>query len=218
MKSLLSLSVAALGLSLSAALASAAVSPFDPNLLSFKPEAASTQLGTYEVDNVNDNDFGGPGRDFVFNSNDTHQLLVIHGFDSAIATIRIWSTDLRPIEVTIKSSTIDQSSLVAADYSALVPLTTPLQPLWQSIAAFPAVGSPGAPTADPTYVEFSVAAPAGTKSLFFDFGSANDTCCSPGFTRISEVQAFAPAVPEPAALGLAAAGLLGVALARRRRA
>lgn len=191
---------------LAAAPAMAAPMISDPNLLSglaaIPGDAASSSVfnASYDLPFATNGIGGGPGADFVFDPNDSDQRLAITGFNSAIVDVRIWSGDLRPNQVTIESSTTSKISLTAADYeTTLVPLTS-------------LVGQFNPPSGQ-GYVDFAVSAPAGTKSIFFDFGAGQDTTPSPGFDRISEVQAFAP---EPASLGLLGLGGLSL-LARRRR-
>lgn len=125
--------------------------------------------------------------------------LVVHGFESDVERVRLWSLNdgsyWVPDAVTIKSSLSNISSLEAGDYETLLlPVTEILAEDW---TFDPNVGPNYA------YVDFLVSAPAGTQSLFFDFGVGSGLNVE---TRIVEVQAFA-VVPEPQTWVMMALGL-----------
>ncbi len=85
---------------------------------------------------------------------------------------------------------------------------------WLANGVVPGTVNPSYPQDGIYYVDLTVAMPA-TNALFFDFGiSPTRTTLSTGNGGIlvDEIQA----IPEPASIGLAAAGSIGL-LARRRR-
>jgi hypothetical protein len=59
------------------------------------------------------------------------------------------------------------------------------------------------------YKEFLVNAAAGTKSLYFNFGTTGGGDVGWNIARISEIQAFA-AVPEPSTVALLASGVMAL--------
>lgn len=167
----------------------------DANLLSGKPVVASSLYSasfdpSYATDGTaNDQVFQGPWD----GGTDTDMRLVIHGLGSGFNLIRLWEdlTDPNrvPAQVTIRSSRSDMTSLAPASFETALGSVANL--------FFNADG----------YVDISVIAPAGTQSLFLEFGGVDALGQSYG-VRISEVQAFM--VPEPATLVLAAGGLIGL--------
>ena len=123
----------------------------------------------------------------VFADGDVQQRLVIHGFNSAVGLIRIWRGEDRIAQqVTIKSSLFDLSSLNAADYGTTLASLSSLS------------------FNDAGYVDIAVKAPAGTQSLFFDFGNRTEYYPTAGWpqpagVRTMEIQAFATVPTFPAA-------------------
>lgn len=120
---------------------------------------------------------------------DSNPRLAISGFNSAIHTIRLWGDDDIVVKsVAIRSSTHDQQSLAAQDYeTVLVPRTDCADmSRWTFLGEDSVDGS--------YYMDFVVHAPAGTKSLLFDFGAAE-------WIRVQEVQAFAGAAPMAERIG-----------------
>ena len=130
---------------------------------------------------------GAPGTgDFVFDRPDDDQRLTIHGFNSSVGTVRNLGRNLRPLQVAIYSSTTDTASLTNTSFETQLVSSVSLASRWT-----PADNNT-------VYAQFNVAAPAGTRSLFFDFGAGNDTTGDTGFARVCEVQAFA--TPEPSTM------------------
>jgi hypothetical protein len=191
-----------------------AVSVYEGNLLTNKPVVTSSQFNTdtYAAINAVDGE-GGDGavnNDFVFANNDADQRLIVHGFNSEVKLVRVWTgSDIPPLVVTIKSSTedlADVNSFTGSSVTTLVdaaPLANGWKTDWEGR----------------WYRDFIVNALAGTQSLFFDFGDTNGNPNfgpGAGFARILEVQAFA--VPEPSVIALFATGLVGLlAYAWRKR-
>lgn len=166
----------------------------DSNLLSGKPVVVSSDVDgtttTYDATYATD----GTIKDQVFKGtadggSDNDWRMAIHGFNSEINKIRIWRdwTDANrlPSRVVIKSSVNDKASLVANDYETLLTSTV--------VTLSPDAFAEG-------YVTINVNAPAGTKSLFLDFGNVDSNGNAYG-VRVAEVQAFA--VPEPASITMA---------------
>lgn len=175
----------------------------DPNLLSGKTVTTSSEyvkdLGWFPASAAVDGNPLGT----IFDYADPDQRLVVSGLDTAVNLIRLWrdpQPDRIPARVLIKSSaTANNGSLVDSDYGTTLLATV-------SPISFGAGG----------YADFSVAAPVGTKSLFFDFGQYDSNGNSHG-VYIKEIQAF-NTVPEPAAIVMLATGLLSLlAYAWRRR-
>lgn len=131
----------------------------------------------------------------VFADGDTDMRMVIHGFNSEIKQIRIWrdmsDSNRVPAMVTIRSSKSNNASLTDLFETSLV----------ESVAlgteAFSADG----------YATISVNAPAGTRSLLFDFGDVDSNGGYYGL-RIMEIQAFA--TPEPSTSALLSIGVVGL--------
>jgi hypothetical protein len=125
----------------------------------------------------------------AFSDGDSDQRLVIHGFNSPLAVVRVWRAEDRvPQQVTIRSSHADRSSLNAADYETTL--------ADRSSLSFNDAG----------YADVAVKAPAGTQSLFLDFGDRTEYYPAGGWkmpagVRTVEVQAFAapPAAVSPSA-------------------
>jgi hypothetical protein len=138
--------------------------------------------------------------------------MVIHGFDSAVNLIRIWSgNDRPPARVCIKSSTTDLSP-TAADFANGQAVGESFGLLLHDMAdiSYPSAwtqSGSGVDNMDLYYTDIAVNAPAGTKSLYLDIGYGSGG--GGDWTRISEVQAFA--VPEPGTLTLLAGAILGLA-------
>jgi hypothetical protein len=165
----------------------------DLNLLSNQTVTASTifnwgNYGWIQPPNVTD----GAYDEFVFLDGDSNQQLVISGFTSPVGQIRLWNYgDRIPQTVTIESSTTNVTipTWGAAWATASTLFETTLTPTPVSI-----VQSSGAETI------ISVSAPAGTRSLYFNFGDSGGTGMA-----VAEIQAFG--TPEPSALVLLACGL-----------
>jgi hypothetical protein len=157
-------------------------SPADANLLSGKDVVASSQYGGYLASAATD----GTAAQHVFADGDSAMRLVIHGLNSAVQQIRMWrnttDTNRVPAQVTIRSSTSDNAALTDTFETSLI----------QAMALGPAAFTDGCLT-------INVNAPAGTRSLYVDFGGA-DASGSPHGDRIVEIQAFAAREPStPAA-------------------
>lgn len=184
-------------------------SVYEGNLLTNKPVAVSSDFQPdYAANNAVDGQGGdgGANNDLVFQSGDQNQRLIVHGFDSSIGLIRVWTgNDLAPLTLSIQSSTADQSDVNAFVGTTLVEVTS-LVDGWMT------------DTDGRWYRDFAVNAPTGTKSLFFDFGSGNMlNGFGAGFARVAEIQAYA-AVPEPSTIALLATSLVGLlAYAWRKR-
>ena len=192
--------------------ASADSLPFAPgNLLGGLAAVSSSELANYSADNVTDGLQGGENMDLVFGDGDGDQRLLVHGFNSAVSTIRLWSFVHGPKHVTIRSSLDDVTSL---------PVPVGTQTLAEAeAAAFSTLlvnnASVTAWSANAGYLEFAVIAPTGTHSLFFDFDGGNTYNGSTGFARIAEIQAF---IPEPSSIVLVAIGTISLlAYAWRKR-
>jgi hypothetical protein len=209
--------------------ASASVLVSDPNLLSGKQVATSSNYGgdgsagTFGCSaNVVNGAGGGPTADFIFyssNGGDTQQRVVIHGFDSSVNLVRIWSgTDLSPARVCIKSSTTNLSP-TAADFANAQAVGESFETLLYDMTAISGwtQSGQGVDKMDLYYHDVVVNAAAGTKSLYLDFGQDNGGQY-PGWgaCRISEIQAFG--VPEPGTVAMLVSGLVGLlAYAWRKR-
>ena len=177
----------------------------------FATTSATTVYGpnsaAYGPLNATNGSGGGAGLDFVFAGNDSNQRLALTGFNDQVGLVRIWSSDLRPLQVTIRSSTSSTNSITAGSYETLLTPTTSLAGSWITTGTAPD---------GLVYRDFIYNSPvAGTRSIYFGFGAGNDTTGSTGFARISEVQVFA--VPEPGSLALFGIGALGVLGLLRRR-
>jgi hypothetical protein len=153
-----------------------------PNLLSGKTATASSEYSTIHVaSNAVDGLTEDNGKtDWVSNAaeGDSNPRLAISGFNSPIRTIRIWTDDDIPIKsIGIRSSTRDQRSLAAADYETSLVEPTEYTDLsdWTTLGVESVEGS--------YYHDFDVHAPAGTRSLLFDFGDK-------AWVRVQEAQAF----------------------------
>jgi hypothetical protein len=167
------------------------VSVSDANLLSGAAVVASSQYNASFVPSaVTD----GTAAQQVFADGDNDMRLVVHGFNSQIRQIRIWrdtsDTNRVPAQVTIRSSESDNASLADPFETALV----------NTIVLGPEAFTDG-------YATINVAAPAGTRSLFFDFGGVDSNGSHYG-ARVMEIQAFA--APEPSTSVLLGMGLLGL--------
>lgn len=157
---------------------------------------------------------GGANCDLIVN--DPEPRLVVSGFNSPISTIRIWGIgDVDPTAVTIKSSTSLITPTTGSFASDLhTSFETPLVPYTNSLT-WTAAGTSGDQPWAVHYLEYSVSAPKGTQSLYFAFSPSPNYGL--GWTRICEVQAFAP-IPEPSTLALCATGIAGLlAYAWRKR-
>jgi hypothetical protein len=197
----------------------------DSNLLSGKSVAVSSSYGgdassgTFGCPSNLDNGLGGgPTADFIFQSSgpaDPQQRVVIHGFDSAVSLVRIWSgSDLPPARVCIKSSTTDISPS-AADFANAQHVGESFETLLHDMAdiSYPSAwthSGSGVDNMDLYYTDIAVNASAGTKSLYFDFGADNPHYPGWGACRVSEIQAFA-SVPEPSTLVLLAGAIMSLA-------
>jgi hypothetical protein len=137
------------------------------------------------------------------------QILSVSGFDSAVGLIRLWSnTDIPVKSVAIRSSTNSIPSTNPGDYETSLVTTRTYDaaltgwtrnPNWENLSG-------------DYYIDYAVSAPAGTRSLLFDF-----TNTANAWVRVEEVQAYS-AVPEPTTMGLVVTAMLGiVAYAWRKR-
>jgi len=220
----------------------------DNVLTSASTAVASTTQGTPMAllldDESNDGLSGGEGS-FYFGYHDESQRLSITDFTvpggEFIAKIRLYSIcntryDLdngcrNLVRATIKSSTSVTSSLTASDYETVL-ATVYESPLCTfdtaTVCGTIYAGTWNQDNGDAfVYFDIPVSAPAGTKSLYFDFGNCylSSTRDSEGYPpgirgygeRIFEVQALAE-IPEPGTLALLATGLIGLlAYAWRKR-
>ena len=210
-----------------------AISVSDSNLLSNQTVLTSSQYHTtiFPESGVVDGAAGDSPSpsDFLFAAGDTQRRLVISGFNSDIALIRLWTEpDFAPADMMVLSSTenitsVDWSTLDAeATFPTCLTMITgmTLNPMPEGDYTTWAEGDTAGswvvseqcgcgPTTAPTlYKDFLVSAPAGTQSLYFDFGSALGGYAGLS-VRISEIQAFS-AVPEPGTMALLFSGLLGM--------
>jgi len=167
----------------------------DENLLSGRTAVASSVYGgSFSPSYVTD----GTANQQVFfgtadGGSDSDMRLVIHDIDSeeGLDVIRIWrdmnDTNRQPGQVSIRCSANDTASLEAASYetelASLLSLDFGME----------------------EYVDILVNAPAGTQSLFLDFGGVDSNGSAYGL-RIPEVQAFA--MPEPATITILLSGLV----------
>jgi hypothetical protein len=182
-------------------------SVYEANLLTNKPVAFSSEyLPDYAANNAVDGQGGdgGPGNDFVFLPGDQNQRLIVHGFDSSVGLIRVWTgADLAPLSLSIMSSTVDQSDVGAFAGTELVSVPD-LANGWMT------------DTDGRLYRDFAVNTPVGTKSLYFNFGNGNILQgAGAGFARVLEVQAYA--VPEPSTVAMLVTGLVGLLVWRKRK-
>lgn len=171
------------------------------NLLSHQNAVSSSFFNDFVVSRAVDGAGGTTtmgANDFVFGTSDATQRLTVYGFNSDIAKIRIWTENLRPKQVTIRSSLNPINTYETAGFETQLAYDSSLADNWIS------AGVGGL-----YYSEFAVAAPTGTRSLSFDFGGGNNTTNDVGFARVCEVQAFA-SVPEPNTLVMGVAGLIGL--------
>lgn len=132
----------------------------------------------------------------IFSDSDTDQRLVITGFDSALTEIRFFTNTADPgrlpSSLVIRGSTSPATTLddAANNYPVL---------LYSNLATTAATFDQPVPAETQIkYLSIPVTFPSNLQSLHISLGSANGSG-----DRISEVQAF---VPEPASLGLLAAG------------
>ena len=141
---------------------------------------ASSQYGGYSASAATD----GTATQHVFADGDGAMRIVIHGFNGTVKQIRIWrcvsDANRVPAQVAIRSSTNDNASLTDAFETSLIP----------TAALGPKAFLDGCLTLD-------VDAPAGTRSLYFDFGGV-DANGSPYGDRIQEIQAFSTRRPPTA--------------------
>ena len=158
-------------------------SPADTNLLSGQSVVASSQYGAFLASAATD----GTAAQLVFADGDSAMRAVIHGFNGTVKQIRIWRcmTDANrvPAQITLRSSTSNNASLTDAFETSLI----------QAMTLVPAAFIDGCLTLD-------VDAPAGTRSLYFDFGGA-DANGSPYGDRILEIQAFSTRRPPTPRIG-----------------
>ena len=166
------------------------VSVNDSSLLGGMEVIASSEYNGYAASGATDK----TSTQHVFADGDTDMRMVIHGFSSEIKQIRIWrdmsDPNRVPAIVTIKSSKNNNASLTDL-------FETPLaEAVVLGADAFSADG----------YATISVSAPAGTRSLLFDFGDVDSNGGYYGL-RIMEIQAFA--TPEPSTSALLSIGVVG---------
>jgi hypothetical protein len=180
--------------------------------------ASTTQItgASFGSDKAFDNLVRGDSSDhgLLFNGSDNFlgnaQLLAITGFTpTTIGEIWIYTLTADSLRVsdtvTVKSSTSSTTSLSASTYE------TTLGTFSLGVSAFNNAASVTSGSTDTTYAILNVAAPAGTQSVFFDFGNDGHGM------RIAELQAFS-AIPEPSTYAAAAGALvLGGAVYFRRR-
>jgi hypothetical protein len=176
----------------------------DVNVLQGKAVVASntywTESGVFNASFATD----GTGNQQVFADFGDDQRMVVHGINSGFNTLRLWrdpEAPRVPARALIKSSTTDTSSLDASFYDMTL---TNLSSL-----AFNEAG----------YVDILVNAPAGTQSLYLDFGVSDSLGGEGHGVRVVELQAFNLAgVPEPSSLAILSCGLVGlVAYGWRKR-
>ena len=162
----------------------------DANLLAGTHVVASSEYSGYLASAATDK----TANDHVFSDGDTDMRMVIHGFSSGIKEIRIWRnmTDGNrvPSMVTVRSSTNNNASLTD---------------LFETSLADTVLLGPDAFSSD-GYATMNINAPAGTQSLYFDFGGVDSNGANYGL-RIMEIQAFSTA--EPSTSALLGVGMLG---------
>ena len=172
----------------------------DINILSGASAAGSSTENDWYPQTATDGNAvvtDGVNSDWVAPNGDANPRLAVWGFNSGFNKIRIWGAgDLDPNEVEIKSSTsliTPTDSAFAEDLTdsyetLLLEMTTPAEMVATRITD----GMYGDLPWQMYYWEYTVNAPEGTQSLFFDFGES-------GRTRICEVQAMTlPVLPGDA--------------------
>lgn len=237
--------VIALGVTMFVGVAHAAlISVSEGNLLTRKTVLASSSYDAtgFPIAGVVDGAAGdAPNKsDFLFANDSGIEQLVISGFNSDVTKIRIWTeSDFTPGSVTVRSSTTNvtsanwttlssnpesmfERSLVSATTLSIFPEPSGNSNTWTagSTAGSWTVSSqvPSGPnTIASLYKEFLVSAPAGTQSLYFNFGATGGGDAGWNIARISEIQAFS-SVPEPSMMVLVLGGAIGLlAYAWRKR-
>jgi hypothetical protein len=197
----------------------------DSNLLSGQNAVASTS-GALGTPGSSTDGAGGDANDWVFSPGDSDQRLVIHGFNSGITTLRLWSEpDLAPGTITVRSSTDDttvltsswfETELVAATTLSVYPEPSGASSTWtngSTVGSWTMSGRVGDSQSPAIYKDFTINAPAGTQSLWLDFGPGDPNGSENphwGACRIAEVQAF-NTVPEPSSLILLGCGAISLA-------
>jgi hypothetical protein len=131
---------------------------------------------------------GGPARDFLFSNQDgvNNQILVVHGFNTPIDLVRVWSggDKTNPTSIAVKYSTSDLSTFDGSKYTNLYDTTAAPAASW----AVRTINVGGTPTNDGIYWDIPVSV-LNAKSLWFDFGTKNELGWAGG-QRIVEVQAM----------------------------
>ena len=167
----------------------------------------------------------GTTKDFVFDDGQASQGLSISGFSSAITSLRFFDDGQFAARtapsVTIYSSAVNQTSLLAADYTLVGTFALPVNASdhYMTLTNPADVSSNGTGTNSyDTLTGLNIA--AGTKSVLFQFGA--DPNGSGGATfgnAFSEIQAFNNPVPEaPSSVGLGVMlALGGLAVVVRKR-
>lgn len=143
---------------------------------------------------------------FLFGDSDGNQRLSISGFNSGFQKVRLYSvptdSNRSPATLVLRSSTSLTTSLTATDYET-------------SLGTFPLTSGDYQPYVTGVlavirgYVEVSVSAPAGTRSLYVGFPGPSGQG-----DRVYEVQALIPEPSTAAILTLLAPATL---MKRRRR-
>ena len=144
----------------------------------------------------------------IFDNSDSSQRLGMTGTYGAIQQIRVWTLN-NIIDARIPSSVTIRSSINSLSGVQLV-TTGSFEKLLGTFPLGTSAFTGTAPNTDITFATIAVNAPAGTQSLFYDFGGVADGKGE----RIAEIQAF---VPEPTSFALGSVALMALVACRRRR-
>ena len=211
------------GLAMAAGTANADTAPWisDSNLLANDPVLLNWGTNAGYATDLD-------GTAALFNTGNPVQQMEIYGFNSAIGTIRLWvdtttNGNGAPLQASIWSSTNANNTLTSPDLGSSGNTANHFETLLAGGATPVTLGNAAFTCDHPEwwaaagYHEFTVNAPAGTQSLYFNFYGGNAANGNTGGVGIIEAQAFAP-TPEPSSLVLLACGLIALlAYAWRKR-